>query len=158
MASYNMHITTAKAISALETPACPSGIWIHILGDSRLRGVCVHVSARSCDNIGHQKSGRGFSWLFEACLKGTVTNQEFQYDPYFDVLGHWALRIRSTSVQCFSTHNAASADFAFDLPGNFTILNRLPNFGSYARLLNNLFNSLFQKLFTSVLNDSFEHV
>ena len=59
MASYNMHITTAKAISALETPACPSGIWIHILGDSRLRGVCVHVSARSCDNIGHQKSGRG---------------------------------------------------------------------------------------------------
>ena len=41
--SCDMHLITAKGLSELATSAFPSGIWIHFLGDSLLRGVFVHA-------------------------------------------------------------------------------------------------------------------
>ena len=41
--SCDMHLITAKGLGAMATSAFPSGIWIHFLGDSLLRGVFVHA-------------------------------------------------------------------------------------------------------------------
>ena len=41
--SCDMHLITAKGLSELATSAFPSGIWIHFLGDSLLRGVFLHA-------------------------------------------------------------------------------------------------------------------
>ena len=41
--SCDMHLITAKGLGELATSAFPSGIWIHFLGDSLLRGVFLHA-------------------------------------------------------------------------------------------------------------------
>ena len=41
--SCDMHLITAKGLGAMATSAFPSGIWIHFLGDSLLRGVFLHA-------------------------------------------------------------------------------------------------------------------